>query len=237
MKRTGWFRTVIRIAPVVVLLIVIVYQRIPILTAPRPAKVISAAGLSSFSSCSDAAHSFLSSVATSDSTHEPAGPLTVEEAQDVASRVLARHQNNWLTGVYEFSASSPDQIGSPTGEPLDIWWLVTGKVTSDTSDAAYRTWRSEVAILYLDAVTGDPLLLVEKTPVEFRVDARLLVGSVQPCGATGDMFPPGYVDDMLDRAKQALIRFLPVFLLALYGLGWIGFYLVRKIRQREPKSA
>lgn len=232
MVRTRWFRAVIRIAPLVLLLIVVVYQRIPTLAAPRPAKVVSAAGLGDFSSCINAAHSFLSSIEKPEvsSTQGQTRLLDITETRNIASRVLARSQNDWLVGVYKFTLSSLDQIVSTTGETVDIWWLVTGNVTSDRADGTYRTWRSELTFLYLDAVTGEPLLLVDKVSVEFRQDARFLVAYRQPCETADDVLPPDF------HSVEVAIRVLPLFLFALYCLGWFGFYVVRKTRQRRTET-
>jgi hypothetical protein len=184
--------------PIVILLGWFIYQQVPIWTAPKPLQTVSRQGRV-YESCADAAEF---------ETYEPvegtpATEITAEQARIIANRVAARKYGFF----WSWSRYGPNLVQTDPHSKQLAWCYV---MIIDERD-----WQlsGESAAIYLDAQTGQPLVLV----TNFRVQNPLERG----CHPVG-------VD-----TQPLWGRWVAAALLALYlsALGIIGLliWLFRRI--------
>jgi hypothetical protein len=192
-------------SPIVLLLGWLIYQQIPIWTTPKPLQTVSRQGRI-YDSCADAAE-FGTYKPVEDSQ---ATEITAEQARVIANRVAAREYSFF----WSWDRYGPHLVqADPNSEQL-AWCYV---MIIDEGD-----WQlsGESAAIYLDAQTGEPLVLV----TDFRVQNPQERG----CSTVGVNVQPLWG------------RWVAVALLVLYlsVLGVIGLliWLCRRIILRRQQA-
>jgi hypothetical protein len=187
---TAFTRAIISIValPMLIALGWLLYQQILVWTIPKPQWVISRTDWT-VGRCIDAADLPSYWVAHPDPGDIPPDAIPADEAREIADRVISRHRWAFGEGFYVYSLG-PEAVFAalPDGQQRLVWFrvVVTERGQADTA--------GEAAAVYLDAMTGEPLVLITAVTVtdllfSCRYDeeaiARALHQRVLPVGVVG----------------------------------------------------
>jgi hypothetical protein len=208
------FFTVRRAAPGLVLVAMILLSRVSILGAASPATVIPEYDTGQDSTCDTVVRTLARPV---DAETRPPVGLTDDEVLRIADRVIARHRGDYWIGVYRYETEPAVVYLTQEGTDHLAFWVATATAVETTVDQDYRTGQSRVTLLFIDAITGDPLLLIDQAVFSRSIEARLLAGQYRACGYfTGDTVSPSDLMGGTPALGRLGARAIPLALLGIY---------------------